>query len=262
MKKKIVLFITFILKTIGIGIDRYGVLKSYKQTEEDINQILLKPSKELMSLLPYIKKSQSQLKQDLFVLSELQLKKNGFFVEFGATNGIDLSNTYLLEKEFNWTGILGEPAKAWHESLKKNRNSFIEYKCVWETSDINLEFNETTDPVYSTISNFNSSDFHASYREKGSKYNVKTITLLDLLKKYNAPKIIDYLSIDTEGSEYKILKAFDFNQYQFRVITCEHNYHKNRKKIFQLLSNKGYSLKYNGLSKWDDWYVKDSIKRI
>ena len=259
MKKKIILFITLILKSIGIGLERYGVLESYKQTDADIDQILSIPSNELMMLLPYVKKSQSQLKQDLFVLTELQLKKNGFFVEFGATNGIDLSNTYLLEKEFNWSGILSEPAKSWHKNLEENRTSFIEHKCVWESSDIELEFNETDDPVYSTISNFNSLDFHASHRKKGSKYKVKTIALLDLLRKYNAPKIIDYLSIDTEGSEYKILKAFDFNQYQFRVVTCEHNYHKNRIKIFDLLSDKGYSLKYNGLSKWDDWYVKDSI---
>jgi FkbM family methyltransferase len=259
MKKKIILFVTLILKNMGIGLERYGLLKSYQQSDADIDLILSMPSNKLMSLLPYVKKSRSQLKQDLFVLSELQFKKNGFFVEFGATNGIDLSNTHLLEKEFNWTGILGEPAKSWHKSLGKNRTSLIEHKCIWESSNIELEFNETIDPVYSTISNFNSSDFHASNRKKGSKYKVKTIALLDLLRKYNAPKVIDYLSIDTEGSEYRILKAFDFNQYQFRVITCEHNYHKNRGKIFHLLSSKGYSLKFNGLSKWDDWYVKDSI---
>jgi hypothetical protein len=133
MKKTLILFITSVLKRIGIGFERYGVLKSYKQTDADIDQILSKPSNELMTLLPYVKKSQSQLKQDLFVLSEFQIKKNGFFVEFGATNGIDLSNTYLLEKEFNWIGILCEPAKFWHRSLGENRTSFIEHKCVWES---------------------------------------------------------------------------------------------------------------------------------
>jgi hypothetical protein len=51
-------------------------------------------------------KSRAQLGQDLFVLSELNLKRNGFFVEFGATNGVDLSNTALLEREFGWNGIL------------------------------------------------------------------------------------------------------------------------------------------------------------
>src|SRR6056297_216441 len=58
--------------------------------------------------------SKSQLRQDLFVLSELGFKQHGFFVEFGATNGIDLSNTYLMEARFGWNGILAEPARLWH----------------------------------------------------------------------------------------------------------------------------------------------------
>jgi hypothetical protein len=57
-----------------------------------------------------------------------------------------------------------------------------------------------------------------------------------MLNKYNAPKIIDFLSIDTEGSEFKILKNFNFEAYKFRVICIEHNYiSKIRKKISMLL---------------------------
>jgi len=63
--------------------------------------------------------SRSQLRQDLFVLSELNFKKNGFFVEFGATNGVALSNSWLLENQFAWKGSLAEPAKKWHAELKK-----------------------------------------------------------------------------------------------------------------------------------------------
>ena len=51
----------------------------------------------------------SQIYQDIFVLYTLNWKRNGFFVEFGATNGFDLSNSYLLEKDFGWKGILCEP---------------------------------------------------------------------------------------------------------------------------------------------------------
>ena len=50
--------------------------------------------------------------------------------------------------------------------------------------------------------------------KKGKKYRIKTISLEDLLLKYNAPVVIDYLSMDTEGSEYEILSAFNFDKYK------------------------------------------------
>ena len=78
----------------------------------------------------------------------------------------------------------------------------------------------------------------------------------DLLVKYNAPKIIDYLSIDTEGSEFNILNNFDFNKYKFRIITCEHNFTPNKNKIHKLLTKNGYVKKHSSLVSFvDDWYV-------
>ena len=73
-----------------------------------------------------------------------------------------------------------------------------------------------------------------------TKFEILTITLEDLLKEYKAPNEIDYLSIDTEGSEYDILKNFRFNNYFFKVITVEHNNTKNKLLIDQLLEKNGY----------------------
>ena len=200
-------------------------------------------------------KSKSQIEQDLFVLYELDDKRNGYFVEFGATNGVDLSNTHLLEKEFGWTGILAEPAKVWAEELVKNRSCHIDFDCVWSKSGETLEFNEVNAAELSTINVFSNLDQHARTREKGFKYTVNTISLVDLLKKYNAPKDIDYLSIDTEGSEYDILSAFDFDAYNIKIITCEHNYTPMQEKIYELLTSKGYTRKFTECSYFDDWYV-------
>lgn len=91
-------------------------------------------------------------------------------------------------------------------------------------------------------------------------YDVQTISLVDLLDKYNAPAIIDYLSIDTEGSEYEILKEFNFSKYRFNVITCEHNHTSAREKIFNLLTANGYVCKFRNLSMCDDWYVYKGTK--
>ncbi len=88
---------------------------------------------------------------------------------------------------------------------------------------------------------------------------MKTISLSDLLDKYAAPRIVDYLSIDTEGSEYEILNGFNFEKYQFRVITCEHNFAPQRDSIFALLSRHGYQRKFEQWSEFDDWYVQPSL---
>ena len=91
----------------------------------DLNFVLTMPNSARINILESMAKSKSQFRQDLFVLAELNFKKNGYFVEFGALDGVETSNTYLLEKEFLWTGILAEPAKCWDSSLRSNRTSSI-----------------------------------------------------------------------------------------------------------------------------------------
>jgi FkbM family methyltransferase len=200
-------------------------------------------------------KSKSQLGQDLFVLSQTAFKRDGFFVEFGATDGIDLSNTHILEKEFGWDGILAEPGKIWHSRLTANRNCRIDTGCVWRSSGERLCFNQTAEPEFSTVDEFSSADQHAEIRTRGETYKVETISLADLLEKHNAPERIDYLSIDTGGSEYEILRDFDFDKYRFGVITCEHNFTPMREALHALLKVNGYARKYEELSQFDDWFV-------
>lgn len=199
--------------------------------------------------------SKSQLRQDLFALAESGMKKDGFFVEFGATNGVELSNSWLLEKQFGWKGILSEPARHWHTALANNRTAAIDHRCVWSRSGESLDFVESRSAEYSTIDSFSASDMHLKKRRNGSTYSVETISLNDLLAEHGAPDEIDFLSIDTEGSELTILEAFDFGRHRFRTITCEHNYTPNREKIHDLLAAKGYVRKFEQLSQFDDWYV-------
>jgi FkbM family methyltransferase len=231
-------------------------LMQNSRSGDDIELLREFPSEQTPLLLNYLRKSRSQLRQDLFVLSQLDFKTNGFFVEFGATNGVDLSNTHLLEKEFRWTGILAEPAKCWHGELRSNRNAHIETSCVWTDSCSTLTFNEARTAELSTIKHYSGGDLHKQDRKQGKTYRVNTISLNDLLLKYRAPSTIDYLSIDTEGSEFEILKNFNFDKYSVQVITCEHNYTPMRERISVLLSEHGYTRKYEKLSKFDDWYVK------
>lgn len=203
-----------------------------------------------------IQSSKAQLLQDIFVISSTDGKREGFFVEFGATDGVSLSNTYLLETAFGWSGILAEPARCWHSSLLSNRACSKDLRCVWSKSDARIAFNETKAAEFSTINSFSELDKHASSRVDGRAYTVETVSLVDLLNQHNAPNVIDYLSVDTEGSEFEILRHFDFNYYRIKIITIEHNYNqKHRNFIFSLLTSKGYKRVLQQYSLWDDWYV-------
>lgn len=268
--KKVLKQITFIRYVHNIWkLHRLGLVKNpndYSEIKNDwdiLNRnkkfLLYALSKNLLlsngKNLEIIEKTLSQLGQEIFVLCHLGFKQNGFFVEFGSCDGMNCSNTHLLENEFNWDGILAEPAKIWHEDLKKNRNVNIDYDCVWKKTGEKLTFNEVDAALLSTIKNYSDCDKHTLSRQKGKFYSVNTISLEDLLTKHKAPKNIDYLSIDTEGSEYEILKNFNFDKYKFSVITCEHNFTPSREKIYELLTSNGYKRIFKELSKFDDWYI-------
>jgi FkbM family methyltransferase len=207
--------------------------------------------------LDHYQGAESQLFQDLFVQFTLKQKRNGYFVEFGATNGRSLSNTYLLEKKFGWNGVLAEPARCWHGELAANRACKIDHRCVWSRSGEQLSFNEARSPEFSTIDAFSGRDMHAAARADGARYMVETVSLLDLLDSCGAPRSIDYMSVDTEGSELEILRGFDFGKYDIRIITVEHNgVEPDRSQIFELLSGLGYERRLTALSNFDDWYVR------
>jgi FkbM family methyltransferase len=251
-------FVKETLKKFDISITSYSRLQQLEASSTvgaDIGLLMELPSQHSAELLEALRHSKSQLGQDLFTLSICNFKQGGFFVEFGATNGIDLSNTHILEKRYGWNGILAEPARRWHSDLRKNRSCNIETDCVWRESGVSLSFNEVDIGELSTIDSFNTLDLHREARKSGNKFSVRTISLIDLLDKYEAPREIDYLSIDTEGSEFQILSTFEWSRYRFKVITVEHNYTQQRDKIFSLLSENGYVRSLEKLSRFDDWYV-------
>ncbi|WP_448871322.1 FkbM family methyltransferase [Desulfobulbus propionicus] len=225
-------------------------LFAYKAAESVSNPIGSEAWKKQLQ-----KKSVSQLGQDLWVLEKTDYKRGGFFVEFGATDGVLLSNTWLLEKEFGWQGICAEPNPKFFEQLKQNRH------CIVSNQYIGRETGQIVDFIlagaYGGSREFSGSDSHekkrTAYATAGQLTTFITISLDDFLEQHEAPHDIDYISIDTEGSEYDLLSTFPFEKWNIRFFTIEHNHSAQRENIFNLLQNHGY---LRTECEWDDWYEK------
>src|ERR1700726_1823547 len=199
-------------------------------------------------------KSYAQLHQDLWVLHETRHKRNGYFVEFGATDGVNLSNSCLLEREFGWRGILAEPNPAWHPTLGQNRKADIDLRCVFGRSGERVAFAATKHPELATIVGYESNDGHRQARRDHTVVEVKTVSLNDLLEQHDAPQEIDYISIDTEGSELDILEPFDFARRNVMLLSVEHNAAELEQGLDRLMQRHGYERRYPGISKFDAWY--------
>jgi hypothetical protein len=197
----------------------------------------------------------SQLGQDLWILEKCSYKRGGFFVEFGATNGIILSNTYLLEKDFGWNGICSEPNPEFLNLLKKNRLCIVSDECIGSSTGEKVEFvfADVFGGMVADIDKDEHREKREAYRASGATTHLTTISLHDFLLKHNAPKTIDYISVDTEGSEFAILGAFPFSEWDVRHITVEHNNTPQRQLIRDLLSRHGYRCQE---AQWDDWYYR------
>lgn len=198
----------------------------------------------------------SQLGQELWVLERCSFKRGGYFVEFGATNGILLSNTWLLEKDFGWHGICAEPNPKFFEELKSNRLCIVSPACIGSRTgdEVEFVFADVFGGMVSDIDKDEHSHTRGAYLQESGSVRLVTVSLHDFLIQNEAPKRIDYLSIDTEGSEFSILESFPFDQWDIRHITVEHNHTPHRQLIRELLESNGYQCQE---AKWDDWYFRD-----
>ncbi len=210
-------------------------------------------------LRPLLSGSKSQFLQDLFVALTLQLKRGGVFVEFGATDGVTLSNTHLLEHALGWTGVLAEPSRQFHEALQANRRCRIDTRCVYRESGRTVSFDEIAGTGVSQVSDYRGSDKLSGLRRGRVRYAVETVSFNDLVSQHGLPREIDYVSMDVEGGEYDILAGIDFSRIDIRVLTVEHNFSAQREKIHALLSREGYQRVHADISYTDDWYVRDGI---
>lgn len=193
------------------------------------------------------KKIKSQNGQDVFVLEYFNYKRGGIFVDVGSYDGISFSNTYILEKNYDWNGICIEPIFSTFEKLNKNRNC-IKLNCgISDRNSIEkFVYLEKSSKTLSGILK----DYHPKHLEridnllKKSKselieVNIECRTINDILTENNINNV-DYMSIDTEGNEFNIIKSLDFNKFNIKCISVENNY--NNIDQTQYILSKKYKL--------------------
>jgi FkbM family methyltransferase len=209
----------------------------------------------LRALLRANSKSRAECFQDVWAATAIG--QEGFFVEFGAADGKTISNTYLLETEFGWKGILAEPCRAFHDQLERNRKCQIDHRAVWTSTGEELSFSESTDAFLSGVA----SPFYLNAKIPVSdSYLVKTVTLTDLLSEYRAPEVIDFLSIDIEGGEKEILEKFiNENRYLVRLVCIEHSWRKGDSQILNWMESKGFQRVYRNLPSRDYWFQNSKL---
>jgi len=189
----------------------------------------------------------SQIKQDAWVLKNLNNLRGGYFVDIGAHDGISMSNTHVLEKEFGWSGICVEPNPDSFKELSTNRTCDALNMAVSPYEGV-VYFDKTDDPTMGHICNYK------------TDIVVQSNNIEYILSR--CPKEIDYISLDIEGLELSVLESFPWGKYKVKCWTIEHNIYtngdnENYSKILQILMGHNYLVKTHD---WDFFAVLDDIK--
>lgn len=178
-----------------------------------------------------IEKNYSQVMQDMFVLTMLNGKRNGTYLEIGAADPYEKNNTVLLEKQFDWTGVSIEILESESEKFKKERKNPI----------------------------INKNALDIDYNQLLKEYNFgETIDYLQV-------------DCEPPKTTYEIMTKIPFDKYKFAVITFEHDYYADCTKLYKDLSrkfliSKGYVLVGSGISpmegaSFEDWWVHPDLVR-
>jgi hypothetical protein len=203
----------------------------------------------------------SQLGQDRSIDTILKGKTHGFFIEAGGYDGESMSNTLFLERSRGWTGLVLEAnPHLFATAVQKHRKCYLLNAGFSITGrEENISF-KLAGPLGGYSSTYTQAHLQRTEDEisqqqnwmrgdvgSGDEISVPTYLLHNILSQmteFDAPPyVVDFFSLDTEGSELAILKAIDFSQVQVGVFVIEYNGEtriKDEIVSFMVSQNKGY----------------------
>jgi FkbM family methyltransferase len=166
--------------------------------------------------------------QELEVLHALAGKRRGLFVDIGASNGVLHSNTYTLERYFQWTGLLVEPLPRHRSSLVAHRpQSFLLHACVFNRTFLATDFVEGVQDNWEhsglavTWPFAGRDGYHSGGSEAFRHVSVPCFHVNDVLEAHGLMRHIDFLSIDVEGGDWIVVQAIDWTRFSAAVVCVE-----------------------------------------
>jgi len=187
-------------------------------------------SKKLKTFFKKFRKFNALNKLDKKILKYINFY-DGYFIECGANDGVDQSNTWYFEKYLNWHGLLIEPLTKQFIELKKNRSQKNHFYNVALCGDENINSIQIieNDLVSTSPNEFNKG-------KKISNFDAKTLT--KILDEISAPNLIDFFSLDVEGFEDQVIQGINFNKYNFKFFLIE----TKKDEVIDFLNNNNYNL--------------------
>jgi len=191
----------------------------------------------------------SQCRQDEIVAGLLGNKTQGYFIDLAANHASRLSNTYALERHFQWNGLCIEPNPQYWLGYMQHRSCRLFGAVVGGKRMEEVDFNY--DGVFGGIAReeFDNKEAQADLVRKAY-----TVPIEEIFEKAGVPTVVDYLSLDVEGAELYVMKAFPFDRYQVKIMTVE----RPSEELIELFTANGFEKAMN-LIRWGEtlWIHKD-----
>mgnify|MGYP001161469740 FL=1 len=187
------------------------------------------------------KKSYAMNKEDTVVLDYFKNKKNGFYVDIGCYHPIHLNNTQLLHEK-NWNGINVDTSQFSIHLFNHMRPKDLNYNCAISNKNevIKVFYQKELSQLSTTEKVQAKAVFQGNIKEK----EIQAFTLNEILSrdKYRDNKI-DFLDIDVEGADLKVLEGLSFEKYKPELVCVEiHDKEVKKSEVYKFLTNKNYQL--------------------
>lgn len=203
----------------------------------------------------------SDMGADLWVAETLHYRRDAYFLEFGALDGMTASNTAMLEKTLGWKGIAVEANPTYYPEVCASRSCITVNAALAAVSREEVEMIDVFG--LSTVKKHINIDGEQKIRERDARGYVQTDTLnpTELLKRYSSPDRIEFLSLDIEGGEFEVMTSLDLDAYHFSLLAIEHSGDvKRQNKMRALLLPKGFRVLQRH---HDDWFYHPAhLKQI